>query len=153
MARQWGIFPIVALLAMSGVCLGDAIGYYMGRYAGKRMIVRYGAIFGAGPRELSWLEKQINNHGFWCIVGGNFHNILRAFVPYIAGSHAMPARKFWLANIVGALVWSVLILLLGVFFVENYQVILKYVYYIVFGIVAIVIAVYFLRKKKDLSLS
>lgn len=98
-AKQWFIFPLAALLAMIGACLGNALGYFMGRYGNPDTLKRYGAFFGAGPRELGWLEKQIHKNGFWFIVGGKFHNLLRSFIPYIAGSHHMSGRKFWLANL------------------------------------------------------
>ncbi len=67
-ARQWDIFPLAALLAMIGACLGNALGYFMGKYGNPETLKKYGAFFGAGPRELGWLEKQIHKNGFWFIV-------------------------------------------------------------------------------------
>jgi len=54
---------------MLGACLGNALGYFMGILSGNQMLVRYGTFFGAGPKELAWLEKQIHKNGFWFIVG------------------------------------------------------------------------------------
>lgn len=42
--------------------MGNALGYFMGLYDGEKTIKRYGAVFGAGPRELAWLEKQIHKN-------------------------------------------------------------------------------------------
>jgi membrane protein DedA with SNARE-associated domain len=47
---------------MIGACMGNALGYFMGLYDGEKTIKRYGALFGAGPRELAWLEKQIHKN-------------------------------------------------------------------------------------------
>ena len=147
-ARQWDIFPLAALLAIIGACLGNALGYFMGKYGNPETLKKYGAFFGAGPRELGWLEKQIHKNGFWFIVGGKFHNLLRSFIPYIAGSHKMSGARFWLANIFGSSLWAVSILLIGVFAVENYEVILQYLNYLLLGIVVIGVAVYMWRNRQ-----
>ena len=68
-AHQWDIFPFAAFLAMLGACTGNALGYFLGLYDGEKTIKQYGAWFGAGPKELAWLEKQIHKNGFWFIVG------------------------------------------------------------------------------------
>jgi len=67
-AKQWTIFPLAAFLAMAGACLGNALGYAMGLYGNPEMMKKYGSFFGAGPRELAWLEKQMQKNGFWFIV-------------------------------------------------------------------------------------
>ena len=124
---------------MIGACLGNALGYFMGLYDGEKTLKKYGTWFGAGPKELAWLEKQIHKNGFWFIVGGKFHNLLRSFIPYIAGSHKMSGRKFWTANIFGASIWAVSILLIGVFFIQNYEVVLQYLSYIFLIIIVITV--------------
>lgn len=146
-ARQWDIFPLAALLAMIGACLGNALGYFMGKYGNPETLKKYGAFFWAGPRELGWLEKQIHKNGFWFIVGWKFHNLLRSFIPYIAGSHKMSGARFWLANIFGSSLWAVSILLIGVFAVENYEVILQYLNYVLLGAVIVGIIIYMWRNK------
>ena len=147
-ARQWDIFPLAALLAMTWACLGNALGYFMGRYGNPDTMKKYGAFFWAGPRELAWLEKQIHKNGFWFIVGGKFHNLLRAFIPYIAGSHQMSGARFWIANICGSSLWAISILLVGVFAVENYEVILQYLNYIILALILWAVLLYSLRQKK-----
>lgn len=54
---------------MTGACFGNASGYFMGRFVGQEVLTKYGIWFGAGPREMAWLEKQIHKNGFWFIVG------------------------------------------------------------------------------------
>lgn len=146
-AKNWEIFPLAALLAMTGACLGNALGYFMGKYGNPDTLKKYGALFWAGPRELGWLEKQMNKNGFWFIVGGKFHNLLRSFIPYIAGSHKMSGARFWLANIFGSSLWAVSILLLGVFAIENYEVILQYLSYGLLAAVLVGVGVYMWKNK------
>lgn len=40
-AKQWDIFPIAALLAMIGACLGNALGYFMGKYGNPDTLKKY----------------------------------------------------------------------------------------------------------------
>ncbi len=147
-AKQWEIFPLAALLAMTGACLGNALGYFMGRYGNPDTLKKYWAFFWAGPKELAWLEKQINKNWFWFIVGGKFHNLLRAFIPYIAGSHKMSGARFWVANIFGSSLWAVSILLVWVFAVENYEVVLQYLNYIILAIILWGVIYYYSKQKK-----
>jgi membrane-associated protein len=148
-ARQWDIFPLAAAMAIVWACLWNALGYFMGKYSHPDTLKKYGAFFWAGTRELSWLEKQIHKNGFWFIVGWKFHNLLRSFIPYIAGSHQMSGGRFWLANLFGSSLWAVSILLIGVFAVENYEVILQYLNYAILAIVVVGVLVYMWKKTSD----
>ena len=146
-AKNWSIFPFAAVLAMAGACSGNALGYFMGLYDGEKTIKKYGAWFWAGEQELSWLEKQIHKNGFWFIVGGKFHNLLRSFIPYIAGAHHMSGRKFWAANIFGASLWAVSVLLIGIFAVESYETVLQYFGYVFLAIILIAVWIYMWKNR------
>lgn len=39
--------------------------------------------------------------------------------------HDFAGMKFWIANLIGSLLWAVIIILFGIFFVTNYIIILK----------------------------
>lgn len=60
----------------------------------------------------------------------------------------MSGARFWLANIFGSSLWAVSILLIGVFAVENYEVILKYLNYVLLALVIIGVLIFSLRKSK-----
>lgn len=60
----------------------------------------------------------------------------------------MSGGRFWIANIIGSSVWAVTILLVGVFAVENYEVILQYLNYVILVIVVGGIIYYYAKKKK-----
>lgn len=59
----------------------------------------------------------------------------------------MAGARFWLANIFGSSLWAVSILLIGVFAVENYEVILQYLNYVLLGVVVIGVIIYMWRNK------
>lgn len=60
----------------------------------------------------------------------------------------MSGRKFWIANIFGSSVWAVSILLIGVFAIENYEVILQYLSYVLIVVVLVAAVIYTLKNKK-----
>lgn len=120
--------------AIVGALIGNAIGYFLGRWYGTDFLERYGDWFGLGRTELKYLKKQIEKNGAWFIILGKFHNFTRAFIPFIAGSMGMQTGKFWIYNIIGSVLWAGTIITLGVAFVTYYKTILSYFSYILMGI-------------------
>jgi membrane protein DedA with SNARE-associated domain len=145
--RDPQIFILSAFLAMLGACLGNALGYMMGRISGKEVLKKYGLWVGLGPKELQFLEKQVYKNGFWFIVGGKFHNMLRSFIPYLAAAQGLSGKRFWVANIIGSSIWAVSILLIGMFFVESYEVVLQYLSYILIAVIVGAFGVYSYRNR------
>jgi membrane protein DedA with SNARE-associated domain len=48
--------------------IGNYLGYWIGKWYGHEIIVKYGDYFGLGKTETKILEKQIEKNGFWYIV-------------------------------------------------------------------------------------
>lgn len=115
---------LTILLASLGAMVGNYVGYWMGKWYGKEFIAKYGDYVGIGTTEQKILERSIHRHGFWYIVLGKFHNFLRAFIPFIAGGSGMQEKKFWIYNMIGSVIWASSLILLGIFFVDQYEVIL-----------------------------
>jgi membrane protein DedA with SNARE-associated domain len=86
--------------AIIGALIGNAIGYFLGKWYGTDFLERYGDWFGLGRTELKYLRKQIEKNGAWFIILGKFHNFTRAFIPFIAGSMGMQTERFWIYNII-----------------------------------------------------
>jgi membrane-associated protein len=134
--------------AIIGALIGNAIGYFLGKWYGHDFLERYGDWFGLWRTELKYLKKQIEKNGAWFIILGKFHNFTRAFIPFIAGSMGMQARKFWMYNIIGSVLWAGTIITLGVAFVTYYKTILSYFSYILMGIlICVATYVYFFKKE------
>lgn len=134
--------------AIIGALIGNAIGYFLGKWYGHAFLEKYGDWFGLGRTELKYLKKQIEKNGAWFIIFGKFHNFTRAFIPFIAGSMGMHTGKFWIYNIIGSVLWAGTIITLGVAFVTYYKTILSYFSYILMGIMlCIVVYVYFFKRE------
>ena len=128
----------IIVIASVGACIGNYIGYIMGRHWGRGFFERYGDWIGIGRTELGYLERQIQYNGAWFIILGKFHALTRSLVPFIAGSMGMQARSFWVYNIIGSVLWATTIIILGVLFTQYYHMIIANMPYILLGIIALV---------------
>lgn len=141
------LLPLI-LIAIIGALIGNAIGYFLGKWYGAGFLERYGDWFGLGRTELKYLHHQIEKNGAWFVIFGKFHNFTRAFVPFIAGSMGMHTGRFWIYNIIGSILWATTIITLGVAFVTYYKIILAYISYVLLGILIFVaLYVYFFKRE------
>ena len=96
----------VMAAAASGAVLGDNIGYWVGRRAGWGLILRVGGWLGQSPAELDKLRERFLKHAGKSVLLGRFVAVLRVVAGPMAGAVGMPYGRFFLCNLVGALLWS-----------------------------------------------
>ena len=146
--EQWiSILLRVIALACVGALIWNYVWYLLGKYYWKDFFKQYGMWFGIGETEVRYLERWTKKWWAWGVILAKFHNLARAFVPFIAWSTGMKHREFVLYNIIGSVIYSVTIILLWVVFAKYYEVVLNYVQYI-FIWVFVLIWVYIWRFKK-----
>jgi membrane protein DedA with SNARE-associated domain len=88
--------------------VGDSLGYALGRRYGERLLAASSRRF---PRHLSaeriaGAVRTMERHGGWAVFGGRFVALLRILAGPLAGTLAMPYRRFLVANVAGAVVWA-----------------------------------------------
>ena len=105
------LLPVVWVAAI----LGDTCNYWIGREFGKH-IIDSGKVKSMTPERIEKTEGLINKYGPLAIFLGRFFPFIRTFVPFFAGFGHMHYRKFLLFNVLGALAWSTIFILLGYFF-------------------------------------
>jgi membrane protein DedA with SNARE-associated domain len=98
------IVPLL-LIAWAGAVLGDNIGYGIGRFAGRRLVVRYGRYVLITERRLERAEKFFRKYGGLVVVGARFVEVLRQLNGIIAGMARMEWRRFFPYNVLGAALW------------------------------------------------
>ncbi|WP_210480770.1 DedA family protein [Naasia sp. SYSU D00948] len=91
--------------------LGDQVGYLLGRRYGRPYLNR---------RDSPWIGRMVARaerfyelFGWWSVVIARYMPWIRVLIPPIAGVSGMPYRRFVTANLVGALLWGVLITMSG----------------------------------------
>ncbi|MGP0222916.1 MULTISPECIES: VTT domain-containing protein [unclassified Paenarthrobacter] len=108
---KFNIWAFAALIVVSAI-IGNQTGYLIGSKAGP-------AIFNKPDSRLFKKENVESAHAFFEKHGGKalilarFVPIIRTFVPVIVGVAQMDKRKFFLFNVIGALLWGAGVTLLG----------------------------------------
>jgi membrane protein DedA with SNARE-associated domain len=108
-----GTLPYASILigAIFGAVFGDSVSYWLGRNFGGG-IARVWP-FSRHPELLSRGILFFERHGGKSVFIGRFFGPVRAVVPLAAGIMQMPRGRFWLANVISALVWAPMLLLVG----------------------------------------
>lgn len=123
---------IAGAVLLVAAILGDTVNYWIGRKLGAWAVRTF-------PRLIkqSYLDKTSDffvRYGGKTIIIARFVPIVRTFAPFVAGSGAMDYKRFMYFNVVGAILWVVLLLPAGYFFgqipvvKENFEL-------VVFGII------------------
>lgn len=133
-----GYFSLSALVLVSFVAavFGDSVGYWFGRKTGPMLFTREDTRF----FKKSHVEKSrayYEKHGPKTIILARFIPIVRTFAPIIAGVSGMEYKKFFAYNMVGGLLWTVSMPVLGYFLGTRIPHIDAYILPIAFGIIVV----------------
>lgn len=92
--------------------LGSAVGYMIGEKAGRKLFKKEDSILFRKDYLVS-AEAFYDKHGGKTVLIGQFLPVIRTFTPIVAGIGKMQKRKFYTFNILGALLWAFITILLG----------------------------------------
>jgi membrane-associated protein len=92
---------------------GDSVGYAFGARLGRPWLERRAAGGRLDARHLRRAEAFYERFGWFAVVAARWIPWVRTFVPILAGAARMPYRRFLPANIVGAVIWGVGLLVIG----------------------------------------
>jgi membrane-associated protein len=108
---------LIVLLLVAAV-VGNTVNYMVGRSIGPRVFNSH-IPFLERFLDRSALQKTHNfyeKHGGKTIVLARFIPVVRTFAPFVAGASEMTVSRFQLFNVLGALLWVLLLVFLGYFF-------------------------------------
>lgn len=103
-----GRVPVAAMAAAAalGAIAGDSVGFYLGRRLGTRVLGgRLGAVMGRDRVDATM--ARIKAGGIKAVILGRFVGVLRAVMPFAAGSSGMAYGRFLVASVIGGTVWGV----------------------------------------------
>lgn len=112
-AGALSFWPAVAA-ATIGAVLGDLVNYWVGRQYGERVLQS-----AAAQRYQAAITRSrdlFDRHGAKALVIGRFVGLVRPFVAAIAGACGMSAMTFILIETIGAFIWAVPQLVVGIAF-------------------------------------
>ncbi len=109
-----GVDLLAALVILSvGAFLGNIAGYEIGRKIGLPLFERDGRIL--KKKYLTQTHAFFEKHGSSALVVGRFVPFVRTYVTVVAGVGQMDRRKFLVWSAVGAVLWVLVVTLLGFF--------------------------------------
>jgi len=107
----------LALLLLVAAVLGDGVNYHIGKYFGPKVFQeRYNKVF--KPKYLERTQRFYDRYGGKTIIIARFVPIVRTFAPFLAGVGTMSYPRFLTYNIIGALLWVLLLVYAGFLFGE-----------------------------------
>jgi membrane protein DedA with SNARE-associated domain len=93
------------LSAFLAAVLGDNIGFAIGRFGGRRLVVRYGARIGITERRLASVESFFHRFGGEVVLLARFFAVVRQLNGIVAGTAGMRWWRFLAYNAAGAALW------------------------------------------------
>jgi undecaprenyl-diphosphatase len=111
-----GILRVEWVLGLSvlGAVLGDGISYWFGHRYHARIVTRWP--FTRRPELLERAKAFFERHGAKSVFLARFVGPIRALVPLVAGISDMPARRFYMVNVMSALAWALAHVMPGMLF-------------------------------------
>lgn len=109
-----GALPLgwtIAIITAAAI-IGDNVGYEIGKYSGKRLFTKHDGIL-FRHEYVERAQAFYDKHGGKAIIIARFVPIVRTFAPMIAGIGKMPHRRFFMFNVIGAVIWATTLPLLG----------------------------------------
>lgn len=111
-SQEFFSLPVLLLgIFLSGV-LGNVFGYEFGRRIGPKIFSREDSLIFKKAHALK-AQAFYDKHGPKTIVLARFMPIVRTFAPIIAGVANMRYRTFFIYNLIGSLVWTLGLVLMG----------------------------------------
>ena len=111
-----------ALLAStSGSVAGALILYALGRYGGRRLVLRYGRFLRVDEDSLDRADGWFRRYGDWVVLFARVVPFARSVVSIPAGTMKMPAIRFTMMTALGSFAWNTLLIGAGVILGANWQ--------------------------------
>jgi membrane protein DedA with SNARE-associated domain len=95
---------VLLIAAIVGAIVGDGLSFWLGHQY-HREILR-GWPLNRFPRLIERSARFIRRHGAASVFLARFTAVVRAFVPLVAGILRMSSGRFYVANVLSALVWA-----------------------------------------------
>jgi len=105
LASQGAMGLLVFPAAWAGAVIGDNIGYGIGHFGGRRLVLRFGPRIGIRASYVARTERFFRRYGGGLVAVARFFEVLRQLNGIVAGISAMPWWSFLAWNALGAALW------------------------------------------------
>jgi membrane protein DedA with SNARE-associated domain len=134
----------VGLVAVLGAVVGDNIGYAVGFFGGRALVVRFGKYVGFTSGRLDKAQDFFRRYGGAVVTGARFIEGLRQANGIVAGTIRMAWPRFLVFNALGAAlwvgVWALVGYLAGSHITATYTTVSRYSLYALIALAVVVAA-------------
>lgn len=106
---------LVLLTTIAGAVTGDSCGYWLGRFGGWELLLKITHFFRLPESKVLQAKIQFTENAPQAVFFGRFITVLRIFAGPIAGIVEMPYPQFVFYNVMGATVWSAVVVTIAYF--------------------------------------
>lgn len=112
-------FHAAAFAGALGCVLGSVPSYYLGYFGGRKIFEKYGKYVLVTKKDLDEADKLVEKYGDWAFFLCRMLPVIRTFISFPAGILKARKRTFFTLTFVGSLIWSYLLVYVGVKLGEN----------------------------------
>lgn len=114
-------FHVAAFASAVGCVLGSLPSYYIGYFGGRTFVEKYGKYFLVSKKDLEEADKWVEKYGDWAFFICRMLPVVRTFISLPAGILRAKKRFFFTFTFLGSLVWSYLLIFVGVKLGQNME--------------------------------
>jgi len=144
---------LVILSGTLGSLVGAYANYFVARYLGRRLVIKYGRYVWITQEHFERVERFFLSHGEISTFVGRLLPVIRHLISIPAGIARMNHLKFTLYTTVGAGIWVSILAWIGFFIGRNQELILKYSHSAVISVIGfsvVLTAIYVVLHKRKL---
>lgn len=130
-ANDLNVYLVAALFIIAAIT-GDSLNYMIGRKFGERLVRSTNRFI--KKKHLEATHQFYDKYGGKTIVLARFVPFVRTFAPFVAGMGKMHYERFLSFNVIGALIWVLLLVFTG-FFLGNLPVVRNNLQWFIIGII------------------
>ncbi|MBI5533544.1 MAG: DedA family protein [Deltaproteobacteria bacterium] len=116
---------LVIVAGTVGSYLGSALMYWLSRWVGRPIIVRYGKYFLIPEKKLKMAEEWVGRYGAGGIFFARLLPVVRHLISIPAGIANMPFKGFSLMTIAGSCLWCTVLTIFGVVMANDMRVVME----------------------------
>ncbi|MFA6428852.1 MAG: DedA family protein [Candidatus Buchananbacteria bacterium] len=132
------------IVGIFGIVLGNNLAYLISRQGGRTFLEKWGYLIGLSVPRLELMEERWEQHSIKAVFCSRFMLGFRFLGPVVAGLTRMSWRKFFIVDILGVIIWVIIVNTVGYYFSLNLDAILvdlKYLKPLIFLAVLIILII------------
>jgi len=104
-----------------GNTIGSIIAYYLGMWAGRPLILKYGKYVLLSRHDMDLTDRWFSRSGSWTVFISRLLPVVRTYISFPAGIAKMNIYKFIIYTFAGAFIWSTGLAYGGYLLGENWE--------------------------------